>query len=226
MKKKEKKAAIGFIFLTLVIDITGWGIIIPVIPKLIQELIQGDLSDASKIGGWLLFAYAFTQFLLSPLIGNLSDKYGRRPIILFSLLGFSLDYLFLAFAPTITFLFIGRIIAGITGASITTATAYIADISTPENRAKNFGMIGAAFGIGFIIGPVIGGLLGQFGARVPFYAAAALCFINFLYGYFVLPESLPKRKQKRIRLEQNQPNSCYFNFEKIPKIFGLFISII
>lgn len=168
MKKTEKKAAIGFIFLTLVIDITGWGIIIPVIPKLIQELIHGDLSDASKIGGWLLFAYAFTQFLLSPLIGNLSDKYGRRPIILFSLLGFSLDYLFLAFAPTITFLFIGRIIAGITGASITTATAYIADISTPENRAKNFGMIGAAFGIGFIIGPVIGGLLGQFGARVPF----------------------------------------------------------
>src|SRR6478609_1425981 len=163
MKKKEKKAAIGFIFLTLVIDITGWGIIIPVIPKLIQQLIHGDLSDASKIGGWLLFAYAFTQFLLSPLIGNLSDKYGRRPIILFSLLGFSLDYLFLAFAPTITFLFIGRIIAGITGASITTATAYIADISTPENRAKNFGMIGAAFGIGFIVGPVIGGLLGHFG---------------------------------------------------------------
>ena len=137
MKKTEKKAAIGFIFLTLVIDITGWGIIIPVIPKLIQELIQGDLSDASKIGGWLLFAYAFTQFLLSPLIGNLSDKFGRRPIILLSLFAFSLDYLLLAFATTITWLFIGRIIAGVSGASITTASAYIADVSTPENRAKN-----------------------------------------------------------------------------------------
>ena len=214
MKKTEKKAAIGFIFLTLVIDITGWGIIIPVIPKLIQELINGDLSDASKIGGWLLFAYAFTQFLMSPLIGNLSDKYGRRPIILFSLLGFSLDYLFLAFAPTITFLFIGRIIAGITGASITTATAYIADISTPENRAKNFGMIGAAFGIGFIIGPVIGGLLGQFGARVPFYAAAALCFINFLYGYFVLPESLPKENRRALDWSKTNHIRAIINLKK------------
>lgn len=225
MKKKEKKAAIGFIFLTLVIDITGWGIIIPVIPKLIQELIHGDLSDASKIGGWLLFSYAFTQFLLSPLIGNLSDKYGRRPIILFSLLGFSLDYLFLAFAPTITFLFIGRILAGITGASITTATAYIADISTPENRAKNFGMIGAAFGIGFIIGPVIGGLLGQFGSRVPFYAAAVLCFINFLYGYFVLPESLPKENRRELDWSKANPIRAILNLKKYPKIFGLFISI-
>jgi len=162
---------------------------------------------------------------LSPLIGNLSDKYGRRPIILFSLLGFSLDYLFLAFAPTITFLFIGRIIAGITGASITTATAYIADISTAENRAKNFGMIGAAFGIGFIIGPVIGGLLGQFGARVPFYAAAALCFINFLYGYFVLPESLPKKDRRELDWSKTNPIRAILNLKKYPKILGLFVSI-
>ena len=225
MKKKEKKAAIGFIFLTLVIDITGWGIIIPVVPKLIQELTGGDLSDASKIGGWLLFTYAFTQFLLSPLIGNLSDKYGRRPIILFSLLGFSIDYLFIAFAPTLMWLFVARFISGITGASITTATAYIADISTPENRAKNFGMIGAAFGIGFIIGPVIGGLLGQFGARVPFYAAAALCFINFLYGYFVLPESLPKENRRELDWSKTNPIKAIMNLRKYPKIFGLFISI-
>ena len=190
MKQKEKSAAIGFIFITMLIDITGWGIIIPVIPKLISELIQGDISEAAKYGGWLGFAFAFTQFLFAPLVGNLSDKYGRRPIILISLFAFALDYLFLAFAPTITWLFVGRIIAGLSGASITTASAYIADISTPENRAKNFGMIGAAFGLGFIIGPVLGGLLGQYGSRVPFYAAAALCMCNFLYGYFILPESL------------------------------------
>lgn len=226
MKKKQKKAAIGFIFLTLVIDITGWGIIIPVVPKLIQELTGGDLSDASKIGGWLLFTYAFTQFLLSPLIGNLSDKYGRRPIILFSLLGFSIDYLFIAFAPTLIWLFVARFISGITGASITTATAYIADISTPENRAKNFGMIGAAFGIGFIIGPVIGGLLGHFGPRVPFYAAAVLCFINFLYGYFVLPESLEKENRREMDWSKVNPIRAIINLKKYPKIFGLFISII
>ena len=226
MKSKEKKAAIGFIFLTLVIDITGWGIIIPVVPKLIQELTAGDLSDASKIGGWLLFTYAFTQFLLSPLIGNLSDKYGRRPIILFSLLGFSIDYLFIAFAPTLIWLFVARFISGITGASITTATAYIADISTPENRAKNFGMIGAAFGIGFIIGPVIGGLLGHFGPRVPFYAAAILCFINFLYGYFVLPESLEKENRREMDWSKVNPIRAIINLKKYPKIFGLFISII
>ncbi len=135
---KNKKAAIGFIFLTMLIDIIGWGIIIPVIPKLIKKLIDGNISDAAKIGGWLTFAYAITQFLFAPIIGNLSDKYGRRPIILFSLIAFTFDYILLALAPTITWLFIGRIIAGFTGASITTATAYIADISTPENRAKNF----------------------------------------------------------------------------------------
>jgi len=138
MKKNQKQAAIGFIFITMLIDITGWGIIIPVIPKLIAELINGDISEAAKYGGWLTFAYAITQFVCAPLIGNLSDKYGRRPIILISLFAFSLDYLLLAFSPTIILLFIGRIIAGLTGASITTASAYIAYVSTPENRAKNF----------------------------------------------------------------------------------------
>ena len=152
MSKDKKQAAVGFIFITMLIDITGWGIIIPVIPKLIKELINGDISEAAKYGGWLTFAYAITQFIFAPIIGSLSDKFGRRPIILISLFGFSLDYLLLAFSPTITWLFIGRIIAGITGASLTTAAAYIADVSTLENRAKNFGMIGAAFGLGFIIG--------------------------------------------------------------------------
>ena len=209
----------------MLIDITGWGIIIPVIPKLISELINGDVSEAAKYGGWLTFAYAFTQFIFAPLIGNLSDKYGRRPIILISLFAFALDYLLLAFAPTILWLFVGRIIAGLTGASITTASAYIADVSTPENRAKNFGMIGAAFGLGFIIGPVIGGLLGQFGSRVPFYAAAVLCFLNFLYGYFILPESLSKKNRRAFEWKRANPIGAFLNLKKHPELLGLMLAI-
>jgi DHA1 family tetracycline resistance protein-like MFS transporter len=225
MASNKKSAAIGFIFITMLIDITGWGIIIPVIPKLIKELIHGDISEAAKIGGWLTFAYAITQFVFAPLVGNLSDKFGRRPIILISLFAFSMDYLLLAFAPTITWLFIGRIIAGISGASITTASAYIADVSTPENRAKNFGMIGAAFGLGFIIGPVIGGLLGQYGSRVPFYAAAVLCLLNFLYGYFILPESLSKDNRRAFSLKRANPIGAFLNLKKYPQLIGLVISI-
>ena len=225
MKKEKKSAAIGFIFITMLIDITGWGIIIPVIPKLIQELIHGDVSEAAKIGGWLTFAYAITQFVFAPIIGNLSDKYGRRPIILLSLFAFALDYILLAFAPTITWLFIGRIIAGISGASITTASAYIADVSSAENRAKNFGMIGAAFGLGFIIGPVIGGLLGQYGARVPFYAAAVLCMINFLYGYFILPESLAKENRRAFDIKRANPVGAFLHLRKYPQLIGLTLSI-
>ena len=221
MKQNKNQAALGFIFITMLIDVIGWGIIIPVIPGLIEELIQGDISEAAKVGGWITFAYAITQFVFAPLIGNLSDQYGRRPIILISLLGFTLDYILLALAPSIAWLFIGRIIAGITGASITTASAYIADISTIENRAKNFGMIGAAFGLGFIIGPVIGGLLGQYGARVPFYAAAALCFLNFLYGYFILPESLPKEKRSVLNLKKANPIGSFLHLKKYPKLIGL-----
>jgi MFS transporter, DHA1 family, tetracycline resistance protein len=225
MKQNSKQAAIGFIFITMLIDITGWGIIIPVIPKLIKELINGDISEAAKYGGWLTFAYAITQFVFSPIIGNLSDKFGRRPVILISLFGFSLDYLFLAFAPTIWWLFIGRIIAGITGASITTASAYIADISTPENRAKNFGLIGASFGIGFIVGPLIGGFLGQYGSRVPFYAAAALCMINFLYGYFILPESLSKENRRNFDWKRANPIGSFMNLKKYPNLTGLITAI-
>lgn len=225
MKKNKKQAAIGFIFITMLIDITGWGIIIPVIPKLIAELIHGDISEAAKYGGWLTFAYAITQFVCAPLIGNLSDKYGRRPIILISLFAFALDYLLLAFSPTIVWLFVGRIIAGLTGASITTASAYIADVSTPENRAKNFGMIGAAFGLGFIIGPVLGGLLGQYGSRVPFYAAAVLCLLNFLYGYFILPESLSKDNRRAFEWKRANPIGALLNLKKYPSLIGLILAI-
>ncbi|WP_374360877.1 TCR/Tet family MFS transporter [Cloacibacterium sp.] len=226
MKTSQKKAAIGFIFITMLIDITGWGIIIPVVPDLIKELIHADIGEAAKYGGWLGFAYAFTQFIFSPVVGNLSDKYGRRPIILISLFGFTIDYIFLALSPNIYWLFIGRIIAGVTGASITTASAYIADISTNEDRAKNFGLIGAAFGVGFIIGPVIGGLLGHYGSRVPFYAAAVLCLINFLYGYFILPESLDQDHRRPFDWKRANPIGSLKFLGKHPEISTMVISLI
>ncbi|QBQ41918.1 MFS transporter [Sphingobacterium psychroaquaticum] len=226
MKKTGKKAAIGFIFITLLIDITGWGIILPVVPKLIGELIHSDLSEAAKYGGWLGFAYAITQFICAPIIGNLSDKYGRRPIILISLFGFAIDYILLALAPSIGWLFFGRVIAGLTGASISTASAYIADISTDEDRTKNFGLIGAAFGLGFIIGPVMGGLLGQYGARVPFYVAAVLCMVNFLYGLFILPESLAKDKRRAFNWKRANPIGTFIFLRKQSKISNLVVALI
>ncbi|ESU24442.1 Major facilitator superfamily (MFS) permease [Flavobacterium enshiense DK69] len=226
MKSNKKSAAVGFIFITMLIDVIGWGIIIPVIPKLIEELIHGDISVASRYGGWLTFAYAITQFLCAPMVGNLSDKFGRRPVILFSLFFFALDYLLLAFAPSIAWLFVGRILAGLTGASITTATAYIADVSDETNRAKNFGMVGAAFGLGFIIGPVIGGVLGQYGSRIPFYAAALLCLINFLYGYFILPESLSKENRRSFSWKKANPVSALLNLKKYPSLIGLVIALV
>ncbi len=223
---KEKKAAIGFIFITLIIDITGWGLIIPVLPTLIEELTGEGVSAAARWAGWLGFAYAITQFLFAPIVGNLSDKYGRRPVLLFSLLGFGIDYILLALAPTMAWLFIGRIIAGMTGASITTASAYIADISTAETRAKNFGMIGAAFGLGFILGPVLGGLLGQYGPRVPFWTAAGLCFLNTLYGFFILPESLDKAHRRPFQWSSAIPFKSLLKLKRYPAISGLIASLV
>ena len=220
----NRSAAISFIFITLLIDVTGIGLIIPVVPGLIQQLIHGSVSDASRYSGWLAFAYAIMQFLFAPLLGNLSDKYGRRPVLLLSLLGLGIDYIFLALAPSIAWLFVGRIIAGFAGASFTTATAYIADISTPKNRAKNFGMVGAAFGVGFILGPVIGGLLGEFGVRVPFIAAAALSLINCLYGYFVLPESLAVENRRTFDWKRANPVSSLKRLQKYPAVGGLIAS--
>lgn len=221
----NRKAAIGFIFVTLLIDVTGLGLIIPVVPKLIEDLLHTtNISKVALFGGLLTFSYAIMQFLFAPVLGNLSDKYGRRPVLLFSLLGFGLDYLLLAFAPSIGWLFVGRIIAGITGASMTTASAYIADISTPETRAQNFGMIGAAFGLGFIVGPMIGGLLGEMGPRIPFLVAAGLALLNAAYGYFVLPESLDANNRRAFEWKRANPISSLKNLSRFPAVAGLIVS--
>ena len=222
---KNRKAALGFIFVTILIDMTGLGIIIPVIPKLITELTGGTISDASVYGGWLVFSYAFFQFVFSPVLGGISDQVGRRPVLLFSLFGLGIDYLVVALAPTIAWLFVGRMIAGIGGASFTTASAYIADISEPEKRAQNFGMIGAAFGLGFIIGPVIGGILGEYGSRVPFYAAAGLTLMNWLYGYFIIPESLDKAHRRPFSWKRANPIGTLTHLKRYPAIMGLIASI-
>ncbi|MDB5012727.1 MAG: transporter [Daejeonella sp.] len=224
-QKEKRPAALRFIFITLLIDVIGLAIIIPVLPRLIEKLIHGSISEASKISGLLLVAYAVMQFLFSPLIGNLSDKYGRRPVLLFSLLGFGLDYIFMAFAPSIAWLFIGRIIAGITGASFTTASAYIADVSTPEKRSQNFGMIGVAFGLGFIIGPVIGGVLGKMDTHYPFYAAAALALLNAAYGFFILPESLDQEHRRELDLKRCNPLGSLMQLKKYPNVIGLAVCL-
>jgi MFS transporter, DHA1 family, tetracycline resistance protein len=223
----KREAALGFIFITILIDVTGIGIIIPVTPGLINELIGGtSMSDASMYGGWLMFAYSIMQFIFSPILGNLSDKYGRRPILLLSLLGLGIDFVVMAMAPTLTWLFVGRLIAGIMGASFTTATAYIADISTPEKRAQNFGLVGAAFGLGFIIGPMLGGILGEYGTRIPFYAAAVLSLLNFLYGYFVLPESLKSENRREFKWSRANPVGSLIQLGKYPVILGLVGSLV
>jgi DHA1 family tetracycline resistance protein-like MFS transporter len=225
MLQPKGQAALGFIFATLLIDVMGLGIIIPVIPQLIEHLIKGDVSDASWYGGWLTAAYAGTQFLFAPLIGNLSDRFGRRPVLLCSLLGFSVDYAFSAFAPTIGLLFVGRIVAGITGASFTTANAYIADISTPEKRAANFGLVGVAFGLGFIIGPVLGGILGKYDVHYPFIAAAVLALLNATYGYFILPESLSLEHRRPLELKRCSPWGTLIQLKKYKSDIGLAASL-
>ncbi|MCB0657580.1 MAG: TCR/Tet family MFS transporter [Saprospiraceae bacterium] len=220
----NRKAAIGFIFVTLLIDVIGFGIIIPVLPPLISGMLDIPVNEASRYGGMLTAMYAVMQFIFAPILGNLSDQYGRRSVLLISLFGFFLDYLILGFAPSFYWLFVGRTLAGITGASFTTAAAYIADISTKENRANNFGMIGAAFGVGFILGPALGGWLGEIGTRVPFFAAAGLTFINWLYGYFILPESLNPEHRRPFNWKRANPLGAIAHLRNYPAISGLFIS--
>ena len=223
----EKRApALGFIFITILIDVIGLGLIIPVVPKLIEQLTGEGLSRASVYSGWLTFAYAAAQFCFAPVMGGLSDKLGRRPVLLAALLGLGLDYIFLSFAPTLGWLFVGRVLAGITGASFTTATAYIADISAPEKRAQNFGLVGVAFGLGFIIGPVVGGLLAGFGPRMPFMVAAGLSLCNFLYGLLVLPESLAPAQRRAFNWRRANPVGALLRLGRYPAVLGLVAAVV
>lgn len=218
---QNRNAGMRFILITVLLDMLGIGVIIPVLPKLVTTLYGGDISTGASVFGWFVASYALMQFVFSPVLGNLSDAYGRRPIILSSLLGAGLDYLLMAFAPTWKWLFIGRVISGITGANISAANAYIADVSAPEDRAKNFGLIGACFGVGFILGPALGGLLGSYGLRVPFMAAAGLNLLNALYGFFVLPESHSKENRRPFDWKRANPLASLQGLTRYPVVLGL-----
>lgn len=224
--KKDSPLTLICILITILLDMVGYGIIVPVLPELIQDLTGGGVADAAVIGGWMVFVYASMQFVFSPVLGNLSDRFGRRPVLLGSLLGLTFDYAMMGFAPFVWYLFIGRFISGVAGAAVATATAYMADITPPHKRTQRFGLIGAAFGLGFIIGPVIGGELGEFGPRVPFYAAAALAFANFLFGLFVLPESLAKPQRRSFDLRRANPFGAFVSLKKYPTVLWLILALL
>lgn len=215
------KSAVLFIFTTVLVDTIGFGIILPVLPALIVQLTGQGLSRASEYGGWLWFVYAVMQFFCAPVLGNLSDRFGRRPVILFALLALGVDYVIMGLAPTLAWLFVGRTIAGMAGASFTPAYAYLADVSPPHRRAQNFGLVGAAFGMGFIIGPAVGGLLGTLGPRAPFFAAAALSLLNVGFGLFVLPESLPPESRRPFVLKRANPLGTLLQLRRYPTVLGL-----
>ncbi|MET0717622.1 MAG: TCR/Tet family MFS transporter [Pseudoxanthomonas sp.] len=218
----KRNAALIFIFVTVLIDVLSFGVIIPVLPHLVQDFVGGSIASAAYWVGIFGTVFAAIQFVSSPIQGALSDRFGRRPVILLSCLGLGLDFIFMALANSLPWLMIGRIISGIASASFTTANAYIADITPPEQRAKAFGMIGAAFGVGFIIGPLIGGFLGDVHLRLPFWFAAGLALLNFLYGWFVLPESLPKEKRsKRFDWSHANPFGSVMLLKSYPQVFGL-----
>jgi DHA1 family tetracycline resistance protein-like MFS transporter len=213
--------ALIFIFVTLVIDSIGWGIILPVMPQLIVDITGDTLSSATIVGGWLLVVYAGMQFVCAPVLGNLSDRFGRRPVLLLSLLLFGVNYLLMGWAPTLAWLFAGRVLSGMFAATYSTANAFVADVSLPEERARNFGIMGAAFGIGFILGPAIGGLLGELGTRAPFYVAGALALANFLFGYVVLPETLTVEHRRTFDWRRANPFGTAMRLVRYPVVWGL-----
>ena len=223
--RKPGKKALLFIMVTVLIDTMGMGVIIPVIPELIMELTGEGLSRAAVYAGWLGFVYAGLQFLFAPVLGNLSDRFGRRPVLLYALASLGVDYIVMGLAPTISWLFIGRAIAGIAGASFTPAHAYIADVTPAEKRAQSFGLMGAAFGAGFILGPALGGLLGELGPRAPFFAAAALSLLNVTYGFFVLPESLTPDRRRPFELRRANPAGTLLQIRRQPLVLGLLGSL-
>lgn len=214
-------ASVRFIILTVLIDAIGFGIIMPVLPSVVMRLGHVGLARATEIGGWLGMIYAAVQFVTGPLVGNLGDRFGRRPILLGSLAGFAIDYALMGFAPTLSWLFIGRALAGLFGASFGPAGAALADISTPADRARLFGMIGAAFGVGFVIGPAIGGLLGEFGERAPFHAAAILAAANFLLGLAVFPETLASDRRRPFQWRRANPLGAVLALKQLPGVLPL-----
>ena len=213
--------AVAFVAITVLIDTIGFGLIMPVMPKLLMELTGATVSRAAIYGGWLTTLYAVMQFLFAPILGNLSDRFGRRPVLLAAIGALGVDYLILGFAPTIGWLFLGRAIAGMAGASFTPAYAYVADITPPERRAQNFGIVAAAFGVGFILGPALGGLLGGLGPRAPFFAAASLSLVNFAYGFFVLAESLPQERRRAFSWRRANPLGMLLQMRKQPVVRGV-----
>jgi MFS transporter, DHA1 family, tetracycline resistance protein len=216
-----RRAAFIFIFIVVLLDILAFGIIIPVLPKLVERFMDGQTADAARMYGYMTIAWGVMQFFCMPLVGMLSDRYGRRPVILISCLGLGLDFILMALAPDLTWLFIGRVLSGATSASFSTAFAYIADVTPQEKRAASFGMLGAAFGIGFVIGPALGGVLGGIDPRWPFWAAAALALVNVAYGFFVLPESLPPEKRARFEWRKANPVGSLVLLRSHPELFGL-----
>jgi len=217
----KRTPGLAFIFVTLLIDVLGFGLLVPILPKFVHTLSHGSISAGAQDYGWLLALYGAMQFLFSPLLGSLSDRFGRRPVLLLSLFFTGIDYVIMALAPSLIWLYIGRTLSGITGASFTAASAYIADVSPPEKRAQNFGLIGGAFGVGFIIGPALGGLLGEWGERVPFWAAAGLSFANLLYGAFILPESLKRENRRPFDIREANPIGVFAVLGKFPLVWGL-----
>lgn len=226
----NSKRAVYFIFITILIDSIGIGIIYPVMATILKEVTGLPENEASTYGGWLSVTYALMQFIFAPVLGGLSDRFGRRPVILISLLGLGMDYLILAFAPTYTWLVLGRLVAGVCGASFTSASAYLADISKPEERAARFGMVGAAFGLGFIVGPFLGGIFSDMGSRVPFIAASVLSLLNFLYGFFVLPESLSPENRRKFEWKRANPFGAFAQLNQKREIrllvFSMFLLFI
>lgn len=217
----QSPLTLACVLVTIFLDMLGYGIILPVLPSLIGQLSGGSVAQAAVIGGWLVFSYSLMQFMFGPALGNLSDRFGRRPIILIALAGLTIDYTIMGFASSLVFIFIGHTIAGISGASVATATAYIADITPREQRAHRFGLIGAAFGLGFIFGPVVGGLLGELGPRWPFYAAAILAASNLAFGFFVLPESLAPDKRRKFNWRRANPFGVLLSLSRNPVVLWL-----
>jgi DHA1 family tetracycline resistance protein-like MFS transporter len=216
-----RRAALIFIFITVLLDMVAVGMIVPVLPKLVKDFLGGDTAQAARIYGLFGTIWALMQFIFSPVLGTLSDRFGRRPIVLLSNFGLGLDYILMALSPTLSWLFVGRVISGITAASIPAATAYISDVTPPEKRAAGFGMLGAAFGVGFVVGPALGGMLGHVSPRLPFWVAAGLSLLNAMYGLFVLPESLPVERRSNFKWARASPVGSLKLLRSHPDLLGL-----